>query len=152
MCSPSLSFIIRARLTGKLSICAAQEGVFYCCWTQNCIIEGCTSQFFLLPPPVPALILEMFSVANKSIMWSYTCSICKWIALPILPLMVIRKTLNYERTNSHPILSVIVWILSDGDVGNRGMLYVNWMACCLAIWVAIRYRHMKQQEQIILKL
>lgn len=43
-------------------------------------------------------------------------------------------------------------MLSDRDVGKRGILYVNWMPHCLAIWVAIRWRHMKQQEQIILKL
>lgn len=39
------------------------------------------AQCLLMPPPVSALILEMFSVANKSVMWSHTCAICKWIAL-----------------------------------------------------------------------
>lgn len=40
------------------------------------------AQCLLIPPPVSVLILEMFSVPNKSIMRPYTCSICKWIALP----------------------------------------------------------------------
>lgn len=40
------------------------------------------AQCFLIPSSVTVLILEMFSVANKSIMWSYTCNICKWIAVP----------------------------------------------------------------------
>lgn len=40
------------------------------------------AQCLLIPSPVSVLILEMFSVANKSIMRSYTCSICKWIAVP----------------------------------------------------------------------
>lgn len=80
--SPSLSFIIKASLTGRCSVGAAQGGVCCCQRTRNCVIEGCAEHSaFLCLPPVSVLILEMFSVANKSVMWSYTCSICKWIAL-----------------------------------------------------------------------
>lgn len=151
--SLSLSFIIKASLTGRCSVGAAQGGVCCCRRTRNCVIEGCAEHSaFSCLPPVSVLILEMFSVANKSVMWSYTRSICKWIALAHIASdgNQKQKTLSYERENGRPILSVIVWILSDGDVW--GVLYVNWMPRCSAIWAAIRRRHMKQQGQIIPKL
>lgn len=82
-CSLPLSLIIKACLTGQCSICAAHGGslllllntkLYY--WRLH------PPQCLLISPPVSVLILEMFSVANKSIMRSYTCSICKWIAVP----------------------------------------------------------------------
>lgn len=65
------------------------------------------AQCLLIPPPVSVLILEMFSVPNKSIMRSYTCSICKWIALPHIASDGNQKNIVRERIAS-PILSVIV--------------------------------------------
>lgn len=88
------------------------------------------AQCLLMPPPVSALILEMFSVANKSVMRSHTCSICKWIALAHIASdgnqqkKKKKKTLKRRKKmcarrrwgDSHTILSVIVWIVSDADV------------------------------------
>lgn len=67
------------------------------------------AQCLLIPPPVSVLILEMFSVANKSIMPSYTCSICKWIALAHIASDGNQKNIVlWEKEIASPILSVIV--------------------------------------------
>lgn len=114
MLSPCLSLIIKACLTGQCAIYVARGGAFCCCRccsTQNCFIKGCMqhSTVFSLSSHCLSFLLEMFSVASKSIMCSYTCNICKWIAVPHIASQGNRKKCcAWRRRIASPISSVIV--------------------------------------------
>lgn len=59
-------------------IYVAQEGSSVATAHKIVLLKAATSTLYLLvPPSMSVLILEMFSVANNSIMLSYTCNICK---------------------------------------------------------------------------